>query len=236
MGSCFPRLQPLPQKELQLLPWLVRRLGHFWREDGWVWGLGEALHIAESCSGDQRVCQGVQELSHGGRGLHQPQKPPRTGSQSLAQPSGRGSAGRRKTEKQRTVLCQDLFLPCMGPRSVAVISDPRTVWSWLVPAGHKLSGTELCCARPSPEAELHHVNHCEWKRNPTETEVHSTQRSEHGRPRAKLAMGRTSTGVSHLLTRYTENAARWLFPQRRSPSSRGSPRNAGWAEMGAVCH
>lgn len=225
------RLQPLPQKELKLLPWLVRSLGHFWREDGWVWGLGGALHIANSLSGGRRVCQEVQESSHGGRGLHQPQKPPGTGSRSLAQPSGRESAGGRKTEEQRTVLCQDSFLPCMGPRSVAMISDPRTVRSWLVSAGHKLSGTELRCARPSPEAELHHVNHYKWKRNPIEIGAHWTQCAEHSRPRAKLAAGRTSTGVSHLLTKYTANAARWLFPQRRGPSSRGSPR----AETGTAC-
>lgn len=112
---------------------------------------------------DQRVCQEVQESSHGGRGLHQPQKPPGMGSRSLVQPSGRGSAGGRKIEEQRTVLCQDLFLPCMGPRSVAMISDPRTVQSWLFSAEYKLFGTELHCARLSPEAELHHVNHYEWK-------------------------------------------------------------------------
>lgn len=228
-------LQPLPQEELKLLPWLVHRFGHFWREDGWVWGLGGALHIANSRSGDRRVCLEVHELSHRGRGLHQPQKPPGAGSRSLAQPSGRESAGGRKTEEQRTVLCQDSFLPCTGPRSVAMISDPRTVRSWLVSAGHKLSGTELCCARPSPEAELPHVNHYKWKRNPTEIGAHSTERSEHSRPRAKLAVGRTSTGVSHLLTKYTENSARWLSLPRRGPSSRASPRNTGRAEMGTLC-
>lgn len=37
-------LQPLPQKELKLLPWLVYKLGHFWREDKWIWGLRGALH------------------------------------------------------------------------------------------------------------------------------------------------------------------------------------------------
>lgn len=207
---------PFPQKSSGCCPaWAFLERGQM--------GLGGALHMANSRSSDRRVGQKVRELSHRGRGLHQPQKPPGAGSQSLVQPSGRESAGGRKTEEQRTVLCQDSFLPCMGPRSVAMISDPCTVRSWLVSAGHKLSGTELRCARLSPEAELHHVNHYEWKRNPIEIGAHLTQCSERSRPRAKLAAGQTSTGVSHLLTKSTENAARWLFPQRRGPGSWGSP-------------
>lgn len=51
-------------------------------------------------------------------------------------------AGGRERAEQSTALCQDSFLPCMGPRSVAMISAPHTVCSWLVSPGHNLSGRE----------------------------------------------------------------------------------------------
>lgn len=199
------------------------RLGHFWGEDGRVWGLRGALHIANGHNGDRRVCQEVQESSHRGKVLHQPQKPPSAGSRSLAQPSGRESAGGRKTEEQRTVLCQDSFLPCMGPRLVAMISDPRTVRSWLASAGHKLSGTELRCARPSPEAELHHVNRYEWKRNPIEIGAHSPQCSEHSRPRAKLALRENEHWCLSPALRTHRKCCSVALPAKERPRLSGEP-------------
>lgn len=57
-----------------------------------------------------------------------------------------GPAGARRRREGKSgaeqALCQDSFLPCMGPRSVAMISAPRTVCSWLVSPGHNLSGRE----------------------------------------------------------------------------------------------
>lgn len=52
------------------------------------------------------------------------------------------TAGRSGTAEQSAVLCQTSFLPCMGPRLVAVISAPHAVRSWLVSPGHNLSGRE----------------------------------------------------------------------------------------------
>lgn len=51
-------------------------------------------------------------------------------------------AGGSETAEQSTALCQGSFLPCMGPRLVAMISAPHAAHSWLVSPGHNFPGRE----------------------------------------------------------------------------------------------
>lgn len=69
----------------------------------------------------------------------------------------------------------------------------------------ELSGRS--CVGPNPGAELLLVNHQEQEQNSTEVRAHWAQCSEHSHPAAELAVGTTSSGVSHAHQPHTKRCS-----------------------------